>query len=382
MLNERFLAYLNYFETLAEQPPNHWDGFYIAAKEDRHYGLHFQVAFSCYALGALAMHPDCAPEEQERCRSAMASLIDRMLQRRIWAYWSLEAERRGLFADPVEHANVQYSGHLAMMIGLYEAVGGDQRYDEPFTLLWTSNLQFSYTHSSLVETIWQQMYENPHHGVDCAVGQTYTVHMNASMWAMLLHDQLHGSTYAYINQEWIAFVKEQLLIKGPQLPGRGVFGFLYLPRYRIPVRLGMNFVDAWTLAFLALIDTDLALELSMRFMKTIRHLPKPSASSPVSFGQAYVPSGRLWRRLELSDHSLTTGFCYLLAVHLGDTSLAATLLSYADHQLQPVEENGQRFYNAGLAAPYTTALFAMGEAGGLRPFVAQPPAATPPERHS
>src|SRR5262245_47791295 len=136
MLNDRLNAYLTYFEQLATQPPNRWEGYYITAREDMNFGLRFQIAFPCYALAALCLHPDAEPDDQERCRTAMAALISRMLQRRVWAYWGRWADRIGISADPVIEANIQYSGHLAMMIGAYEAVGGDLRYDEGFTLLW------------------------------------------------------------------------------------------------------------------------------------------------------------------------------------------------------------------------------------------------------
>src|SRR5262245_38347463 len=154
MLNDRLRAYLTYFEQLATQPPNRWEGYYLTPREDMNFGLRFQVAFPCYALAALCLHPTAAPEDQERCRGAMSALIGRMLQRRVWAYWGLAAERGGIIVDPVAQAHFQYSGHLAMMIGAYGAAGGDQRYDEGFTLLWRSDSRFDYTHATLVEALW------------------------------------------------------------------------------------------------------------------------------------------------------------------------------------------------------------------------------------
>lgn len=379
MLNKRLSGYVNYFESLAKQPSNRWDGFYITPHEEKHFALRYQIAFSCFALGALCLHPKADEFDQTRCRDAMTALIERMLQRRVWAYWALEAERHGLSPDPIKKGNIQYSGLLAMMIGIFEAAGGDARYDEPFTLLWTSNERFVYTHHTLIETIWQQMEDNHHHGIDSEPGRTYTAHMNLALWANVLHDGLHGSKYADINVQWMDFLQRRMILFGPRMVGRGVFGSFYMSSSRLPVTVGMNFVDAWTLAFLALLEPDFTHKLSARFFRGVRYLantapPRRQAEAdksqehdepPAPSQQAYIPSATMWRSKEMADQYVTTGFGYLLAVHLGDTALASSFLSYADQAIQPVEQESKRWYAGGLAAPFTTALFALGEAGGF-----------------
>lgn len=363
MLNERLSGYLNYFEELAEQPPNHWDGFYLTQHEHRNFALRFQIAFACYALGALCLHADAERVDQERALRAMVALIERMQQRRIWAYWSIDAERRGINPDPVYRANAQYAGHLAMMLGIFEAAGGDERYDETFTLLWTSSEQFSYSHHTLIYALWQQMLDNHHHGIDGDAGRTYLIHMNPVMWAHVLHDAMHGSTYQAINDEWIEFVRRRMILHGPRMQGRGVFSFLYMSNVHMPVTTGINFVDAYTLSFMALLYPELVQSLYPRFCRGIQR-----TTGRGGVRQSYVPSASAWDTMELSDISLTTGFGYLLAVHMRDTALASELLAYADEHLQPVERDTKRYYNGGLATPLTTAIFALAEAGGLHAF--------------
>ncbi len=381
MLTPRLLAYRNYFENLATQPPNHWEGFYFAQYENRHAALHFQIAFACYALGVLCLHPEADQETKERCHTAMKALIERMMQRRVWAYWALPAERKGEWPDPVEKDNVQYSGHLAMMIGLFEAATGDTCYDvDPFILLWSNKERFSYTHTTLVEALCEQMEKNDHHGIDNEPGRTEIAHMNAALWATALHDGLHSTTYSAVNDAWVTFVKQKMLVHGPRKLGRGVFCTTYMSHLKVPIKVSLNIVDAWTLAFLSLLYPDLTRQLAPRFMSCVRYVSHPNnaMSSPAtqypiaessdlhsSVGQAYVPSAPIWRSREISDLSLTTGFAYLLAVHMGDISLASSLLNYADSQLKLVEVKGERFYYGGMAVPFTTALFAIGEAGGL-----------------
>lgn len=367
MLHERLTGYLNYFERLATQPPNRWEGFYISSRDEQNFGLRFQLAFACYALAALCLHPDADADEQDRCRTAMASLIERMLQRRVWAYWASRTEAQGIAPDPIIEANGQYSGLLAMMIGAFEAVGGDQRYDEPFTLLWTSDARFNYTHTSLVELLWRQMRAGSHGGVEAEPGRVSAHTMTHLLWANLLHDRVHGSEYAAANARWLEFMQAQLVLHGPRLPGRGALSMVYLTRYRMAAPISTNLTDAWTLALLAGLEPELAGTLMSRFRPRIRRTTtvQPDAEG-ATVGQAFVPSAGRWRNDERADNTLASGFSYLLAVELGDTALADELLAYADLQLQPALANGERCYGGGLAAPYTTALFAMGEAGGLR----------------
>jgi hypothetical protein len=365
MLSARLSAYLAYFEELAMQPPNHWNGFYVTQLENMGFGLRFQLAFPCYALAAIAMHPQASAEEQTRCCTAMAALIDRMLQRRIWAYWAVRIEQYNTSPDPIASANAQYSGHLAMMIGVYRAAGGDRRYDEGFTLRWSPDDQFTYTYTSLVETLWLQMCANEHHGVECEPGQVRVTTMCHVLWALALHDGLTGSSYAAINTEWIDFMQQRLLLWGARLLGNGIFHPFYTNRVRLMTPLGMSVVDAWVLAFLARLAPQVTSELAPRFLRSIRHI---RTSEDASEAQAYVPSTHMWQAREIADQTLATGFGYVLAVELGDEPLAAALLNHADAAFEPTEQQEKRCYRGGLSQAYTTALFALGEAGGLGGF--------------
>ena len=59
-----------------------------------------------------------------------------------------------------------------------------------------------------------------------------------------------------------------------------------------------------------------------------------------------------------------------------DEALAAALLAHADAHLSPEEGEGGRNYG-GRAAPLTTALFALGEAGGLGQLLNKEPRTDP-----
>jgi hypothetical protein len=356
-MNDRLRAYLNYFERLATQPSNRWDGFAAEATEEGYFGLRFQLGFLCYALAALCLHPGATPEEQERCRRAMGALLARMLQRRVWAYWGIAAERQGTSPDPLYKGNLQYSAQLGMMIGAYEAAAGDARFDEGFTLHWSSDERFDYTHTLLIETLAQQMRANAYRAAECAPGIVYPSCVSHALWALRLHDNLHGSDNSGAAQAWIDFMSRRLALGGPRLPGRGALSAAYATRSGLAAPFSTNFGDAWSLALLAPLAPEPARSLASRFLPRIRRLGD---------GLAYAPSAGRLRRAQRGEQAAATAFAYLLAVELDNTPLAESLLRYADSRLDPSEEDGERRYQGCLAPPLVTALFALGEAGGLR----------------
>lgn len=345
---ERLLAYLAGFERLALQPRDQWRGFFTPRSESMNFGLRFQLAFPCYAVAAIG---HALPEARARCLPIMAALIERMIDPLVWRYWT----RATGSADPVGLANIQYSGHLGHMIGLYEMLGGDDRFDQPFVFSANGH-SVPYTHTTLAAALHTQMQRNRYHGIDCEPGNTYVSCTDHALWSNVLHDRLHGTDFAAVNALWLGFMQRRLCFAGPRLRGRGAFSAIYFTRLNLAAPLGLNFMDSWSLALLAPLAPDLSRDMSGRLWPRLRWTDRETAC---------LPSATIWTRMEGSDTAVNTGFAYLLAVELGDHRRAAALLRYAEHQLQPVEQQGARLLMGGLAAPYTTALFALGEAGGL-----------------
>ncbi|HEX6289789.1 MAG TPA: hypothetical protein VFZ66_11390 [Herpetosiphonaceae bacterium] len=344
---ERLQAYLQTFERLALQPRDQWRGFFTPRSESMNFGLRFQLAFPCYAVAAIT---HALPATRERSLRIMAALIDRMLDPRVWHYWS----RATGSGDPVGWANIQYSGHLSHMIGLYRLLGG-QRFDQPFH--FTHNGQtVEHTHTTLASALYEQMRRNRYHGVDCEPGNTYVSCTDHALWSNVLHDRLHGTSFAAINVQWLDFLERRLTFRGPRIVGRGAVSAIYLTKLNVAAPLGLNFMDAWSLALLAPIAPEWTRRNADRLWARLRW------SQP---DMACLPSAKIWTRMEGCDTAVNTGFAYLLAVELDDQRRAAALLRYAERELQPLEQHGARLLIGGLAAPYTTALFAVGEAGGL-----------------
>jgi hypothetical protein len=381
------LGMLNYLRGAFTQPAGRWDGFCPALSPSMNFALRYQLAFGTYALAAMAQRTPAYPAPYAE---AMRAAIERMLSVEAWGYWRAPAEegvgalassghvavlvshhRRaeaGPPSDPIARDNLQYSGHLSVMLGLHEKLAGDTRYDSPFTLRDPeSGVEYTYTHGEVAERIHEQMQRNSFGGVCCEPGMAYVPCNNYALGSNTLHDALHGTGYSRDNARWLKTVRARMVLKGPAV--RGVFGTAYMKDLKLATPVAFNFTDAWGLAFLLPFDRTLVRRLYGRFRK--RGVERVD-------GAARIGSSSMSERMEISDVSINTGFGAVLAQGMGDTSLAAAFRRYADQSLGPTWEGDRLSYAAAPRALYTTALFALAatiEPGGadfVRLFTAPP----------
>src|SRR5207253_2967631 len=129
-----------------EDSPLTWDGFYTPQADTMNFGMRFQLAFAAYAVAALGQR---TPAYTRPYVEALGAALERMRDVRAWGYWRTATAEPGAEpaghvavlltphrgrqvdrplpppADPVVQDNVQFSGHLGMMLGLSERAGGD-----------------------------------------------------------------------------------------------------------------------------------------------------------------------------------------------------------------------------------------------------------------
>ncbi|MEI7644351.1 MAG: hypothetical protein WCJ55_08730 [Chloroflexales bacterium] len=342
MLPERLPAYLRYLTGLVLQPANRWDGFDMRAPNARASSLRGQITFIGCALAALASHPTASPDESALAMGALSDLIDRMIQRRVWATWATEVEQISRKPDPVDAGYGAYSGSLSMLFGLQAAIGGQVHYvNDPFVLRWSTDVRAYYTVDELAEALWRQVRASPDGAIACEGEMASASAMAAVLWALRLHDHAYGSDYGAAGAAWQTTLAERMAKRGLRLPGRGALANTYNLRTRRASFAGDSLEDAWALAMTAALDRDLAAKLAKR------HWPA------------------LPKICERGD-PLAVAFSYLLAVELGDTGRAAQLLAHAEQRLGPTEDpKAGRRYAGAPATPWVTALYAIGEAGGM-----------------
>lgn len=372
-LSNNALGLLNYLHVTLTQPAGSWDGFYRPQSDSMNFALRYQLAFSTYALAALQA---ATPAYRSPHVEAMRAAIEKMVHPDVWGYWRAPQQDGrvsgdaghghiavlaapharavlGVPSDPIAHNNLQYSGHLSTMLGLYEKVSGDGRYDEPFTLQdTTSGVAYTYTHSKVAERIHAQMMQNRFGGVCCEQGMAYVPCNNHAMASNTLHDALHGTHYRQANAGWLKTVREKLVLKGPTL--RGVFGTAYMKDLGLATPVAFNFTDVWGLAFMVPFSRPLVRKLYGRFKK--RGVSKAGSAG------AYVGSSHMSGRMEISDEAINTGFGLILARAMGDRRLAGELSRYATEAYAAGWQSACYSYTAAPRTLHATALYALAEA--------------------
>lgn len=368
---------MNYLHGVLTQPLGSWDGFYTPLSPSMNFALRYQLAFSAYAVAALSQH---TPAYTAIYTEALRGAIEKMLHIDVWGYWRVPPEKddapsggmgslssghvavllsphqravAGPPSDPIAHNNLQYSGHLSTMLGLYEKVSGDRRYDNTFTLRDPAGgIEYTYTHTRVAERIHAQMQATGFGGVCCEQGMAYVPCNNHAMASNNLHDALHGTDYREANGAWLKTVRDKMVLRGPAL--RGVFGTAYVKDLHMAAPVAFNFTDAWGLAFMLPFDRPLVRKLYSKFKKR-------SISDAGSEG-SFVSSSPLSERMEISDVAINTGFGTILARGIGDVALANSLMSYAASAFGATWQDGRYFYKDAPRTLHSTALRAVAEA--------------------
>ncbi len=363
------LGYLNYLREVMSQPLGSWEGFYRAQSPSMNFALRYQLAFAAYAL---AMMSQRTPAYRTPYAEALRGAVEKMLHVAAWGYWRAPAgasagvasqghvavlaapHLRGPLgppSDPIARDNVQYSGHLSTMLGLYEKVSGDDRFDEPFALEDPeSGARYTYTHGEVASRIYTQMRENGFGGVCCEKGMAYVPCNNYSLASNTLHDLLHGTAYSRANGRWLKTVRDKMVLKGPAV--RGVFGTSYMKDLHLATPVAFNFTDVWGLAFLLPFDRPLARKLYGRFKKKAIHRDGEGA---------YVESSGMSERMEISDVPINTGFGLILAKGMGDLKLAGDLLGYATTAFDGGWDGTRYLFKGAPRTLHATALYALAE---------------------
>ncbi|MDQ3928090.1 MAG: hypothetical protein M3328_02965 [Chloroflexota bacterium] len=365
------LGQLNYLCGVLSQPPGSWAGFYAAQSPSMNFALRYQLAFGSYAVAALAQH---TPAYRAPYAEALQGAIEKMLDVATWGYWraSSASEERATPAssghvavllsphrrlpagpptDPVARDNLQYSGHLSTMLGMYEKVAGDRRYDSPFTLSDPeSGASFTYTHSEVAARIHNQMRENSFGGVCCEPGMAYVPCNNYALASNTLHDALHGTNYSSSNAKWLGLVRSKLVLKGPAV--RGTFGAAYMKDLGLATPVAFNFTDAWGLAFMLPFDRTLVRKLYRRFVQKV---------TTAGAGEAYVGSSAVSEKMEISDVPINTGFGLTLARGVGDARRANALRRYAETRFDAGWTGSHYLYRGAPRTLQSTALYALAD---------------------
>lgn len=364
------LGTLNRFHTLARQMPGDWSGMGIeAVEQDGDDGFHMQLPYMFYAL-AVAQHAR-TPAYRELYRGSMDRLLEKMKRNEVWDYWEHESSgarvfgehahhlQRPAYADPIKYANVEYSGHVHAMMGLYESLYREGKWERPgsFTLRRITPAgaveSFVYDLPKVNQAMLEQFRTTGYLGLECEPDAIYPTTCNQFPIAGFIHfDQLNGTSYAkeVIPRHIDAWKKISTLYR---LDGAAqVASVIYASRQEVGLSDGTAFGKA---QFMNVYVRDYVQAIYPRWREelfdidpqgvlVVKDVPRgglvkvsgePAAAKP----RPSAPEGELRGSNEQLAHKVAPA-----AAEVGDQRLVEAAIRFADRHNPPVWKDGELYY--------------------------------------
>ena len=175
---------------MALQPLDEFNGFDWGEQIHGPTCARYQLNMLGYGLALYAAN--YLPNAPQPVETALANLIDKATDLRVWGYWRT-LNLIGNFdanPDPIVRDNIMLSAYLAEQINLYEAATGSTRFDEPgsLTFVWKDGRTFPYDHHSIVEAVRRNFEANALGFFPCEPGWVFTACNTQGAQALKGHD--------------------------------------------------------------------------------------------------------------------------------------------------------------------------------------------------
>ena len=187
------LDLLRYPLNLALQPLDAWQGFHTI-DQFRESALRYQLNWIQYSLAMSAYTR--TPAFTGYLAEAQRNAIEKMLQPRNWRYWRWENLWGNLRwnPDPIVKDNIMISGFLGVMVGMYQSLTGDDRYDQPGALTHRNgDEEYVYEFGSVAEAVRRNHDQSAYCLFPCEPNWIYPLCNTFGINTLLLYDQLHGT---------------------------------------------------------------------------------------------------------------------------------------------------------------------------------------------
>jgi hypothetical protein len=118
--------------------------------------------------------------------------------------------------DPVRGngtCNLMYKGYLNLVLGFYNSITGDDKYDSDFKVRYDADTTYTYNHGSINELMANQMRANIS-GLGCEVVKVYPWCNNLAGMAQQLYDNMHGTNYRSSYNGWKRYFRENFVNDG------------------------------------------------------------------------------------------------------------------------------------------------------------------------
>ncbi|PDV99621.1 hypothetical protein [Candidatus Viridilinea mediisalina] len=283
MLPERLATELNYFGELLCQPINRWEGFELSAPHSRTHGLREQIFYASWLMALLAKHPAVEADERSYALKALVTGINRLIQRRIWAPWANTIEQLGQVPDPIDRGHASYSGSLGTLLGLAASLGEHPYVADPVVLRWSHEFVFNYNHVQMLQSLSANMHKDESGAIVDQDETTSSSAMALVLWGLRLSPIMLEPDQQSASERWLKTLRNKLMLRGPRLPGRGLFAHSYHVRRRRASLRSDALEDAMTLALLAPVVPELAQELAPRHWPSVAQPERVTSTLVLAF---------------------------------------------------------------------------------------------------
>ncbi|WP_374469654.1 hypothetical protein [Phenylobacterium sp.] len=339
VLDDKEMGQVRNIVELARQPDGEWRDMEVGVR-NAFDAYQFQIAWMYYAL-AVAQSQQ-TPAYRELYQASSNDLIRKMTRNDVWGWWQkvIDAPRFKKYLDqtkdwrdPVREKNIMYSGHLLQMIGLYELLYRDQRYDAPgfltFAITDANPFVHKYNHEDLAQIIHRQFVDSQFTGVECEPNLVFAECNQHPVLGLMNYDQVHGGNLADIRQ---AFWDKAMALGFLDQKKTQRFTGPYLLAEQTLISNPSGWNDGWTGVTLHAWNKDLVKQVypAQRDATVPALLDTNPDAFKVRWNQASVSS----------DY----GFMAALAAEVGDHATAQRMLDFADAKFRPQWRNGRYVY--------------------------------------
>jgi hypothetical protein len=369
-LDPKQWGHIRHIIRLSRQAPGDWSDmgpFDPTNEGDDAY--RYQLAYMAYSLAVVQQQ--YIPAYRELFKETFQRLIEKMMRYDVWGYWELTSKGSKVmdpdldelvegWVDPVVGKNVMYSGHLLMMVGLYEMLYRDGRYNVEGTLTFMCRppfrglgpQDFPYDFHKLAEVIEAQFSASHGMGCECEPNGVFVYCNQFALMGLKLYDHVFGTSRSekLFKQFKKAWTEKSALFKPV---GNGQLPVFYAVRQDEVITEGGEenkeaaSVVSWG-PMLHIWEPEYVESLYPQVIHEVR--VKTEAGFGVSLEQFHrthleyqqKPSMDLVDPMMLGVH--THGMLGLLAAEMGDEETKAGLLAHADHTMNPTWKDGGLFY--------------------------------------
>jgi hypothetical protein len=195
-LGDDALALTRRWIDTAAKPMDDWEDWDVI-EQFQPAALRYQIDHLVYTL-ALQKYTR-TPAFRGYHDEAMARLIEKYQQKKVWSYWAYE-NLWGNFEwnpDPARKQNIMLTGFFALSLGAYQTVTNDFRHSEPGAIefVWNDKRRYPYTYDSLCASLTSDYLKSPWGLVVCEPNWIYSICNMRGAEGLMIHDRLHGTSY-------------------------------------------------------------------------------------------------------------------------------------------------------------------------------------------